>query len=135
MTFGGVSWREAPETAAAMFAVLPVMRQLHEMLSHLGEALALAPGEAIEAELVVLRDEVEALTGEAPELLLALDLAAVRSRARPAAAAGQRRSRGRGRRGRQTPKTLPRRVGPGRTCSAQTSDARICGPRTCAART
>ena len=35
-TFGGRSWREAPELAAAQFAVLPVVRQLHE--------IALVPG-------------------------------------------------------------------------------------------
>src|SRR4051812_13802483 len=34
-TFAGRSWRESPELAGAMFAVLPVMRQLHEMLWHL----------------------------------------------------------------------------------------------------
>jgi Pentapeptide repeats (8 copies) len=113
VTFGGVSWREAPETADAMYAVLPVMRQLHEMLSHLGEALALAPGEAIEAELVALRDEVEALTGAAPETLLALDLAAVRTRVGPLLQRTSADVRAAARRGRQTPKTLPRRVGPG----------------------
>ena len=40
-TFGGHSWRESPELAAAMFAVLPVMRQLHEILWYLAEAAAL----------------------------------------------------------------------------------------------
>jgi uncharacterized protein YjbI with pentapeptide repeats len=38
VTFGAVSWHEAPETSGAMFAALPVMRQLHEMLWYLVEA-------------------------------------------------------------------------------------------------
>ena len=38
VTFGGRTWRESPELAGAMFAVLPVMRQLHEMLWYLTEA-------------------------------------------------------------------------------------------------
>ena len=40
-TFGGRSWREAPELAAAQFAVLPVVRQLHEALWYLTEAESL----------------------------------------------------------------------------------------------
>src|SRR5919107_782037 len=42
-TFGGRSWREAPELAAAQFAVLPVVRQLHEALWYLTEAEELTP--------------------------------------------------------------------------------------------
>lgn len=41
VTFGGVSWREAPETARQMYEVFPVVRQLHELLRYLTEALAL----------------------------------------------------------------------------------------------
>ncbi|MFE6856700.1 pentapeptide repeat-containing protein, partial [Streptomyces sp. NPDC057674] len=40
VTFGGVSWREAPETASRMYDVFYVMRQLHELLRYLTEALA-----------------------------------------------------------------------------------------------
>ncbi|MBY3552484.1 pentapeptide repeat-containing protein [Modestobacter lapidis] len=40
-TFGGRDWREAPETATAMFAGFAVMRQLHELLWHLTEACTL----------------------------------------------------------------------------------------------
>ncbi|MBW8766297.1 MAG: pentapeptide repeat-containing protein, partial [Geodermatophilales bacterium] len=41
VTFGGRSWREAPELAASQFAVFPVLRQLHEMLWYLTEAESL----------------------------------------------------------------------------------------------
>ena len=37
--FGGVSWREAPDTAALMFQTLPIVRQLHELLWFVTEAL------------------------------------------------------------------------------------------------
>ena len=51
VSFGGVSWRDAPETAAQMFAVLPVMHQVHEMLAHLSEAIALSSASAPPAAL------------------------------------------------------------------------------------
>ncbi len=37
-TFDGVSWREAPESAAVMFAAFATMRPLHELLVYLHEA-------------------------------------------------------------------------------------------------
>src|SRR3954465_15143997 len=46
-TFGGQSWREAPEPAASQFAVFPVMRQLHEMLWYLTEAEVLTEAEIL----------------------------------------------------------------------------------------
>lgn len=44
VTFGGTDWRQAPESARPMFEVLPVMRQLHELLWYVTEALDLAAG-------------------------------------------------------------------------------------------
>jgi len=46
VSFGGASWREAPDTASAMFAMLPVMRQLHELLAYLEEAIKLRSRES-----------------------------------------------------------------------------------------
>jgi hypothetical protein len=80
VTFGGVSWREAPATAPMMYAVLPVMRQLHEMLAHLRDALALEPDEATRHGLTAVADEISAATDGTPDELLAVDLVAVRSR-------------------------------------------------------
>src|SRR3712207_1669218 len=57
-TFGGRSWREAPELAAAQFAVLPVMRQLHEILWYLAEAGTLG---VLRAEVGALRERTERL--------------------------------------------------------------------------
>lgn len=41
VTFGGRDWRAHPETRAEMFEAFPVMRQLHELLFYVAEALAL----------------------------------------------------------------------------------------------
>lgn len=40
-TFGGTDWRQDPDSARQMFDVFPVMRQLHELLWYLTEALTL----------------------------------------------------------------------------------------------
>jgi len=42
VTFGGRDWRTHPDEREAMFAVFPVMRQLHELLWYVDHALGLA---------------------------------------------------------------------------------------------
>ncbi|MDH6119465.1 uncharacterized protein YjbI with pentapeptide repeats [Kitasatospora sp. GAS204A] len=76
LTYGGTSWRQAPATAREMFDVFPLMRQLHELLWYLNEALTLAPTAALRTLLA----ETEALTTGTPAELLALDVAAHRGR-------------------------------------------------------
>lgn len=73
-TFGGVSWREAPETSASMFAALPVMHQLHEMLWYLADVLNRTATQPLQAELADSYAATEALTRTDAEALLALDL-------------------------------------------------------------
>ncbi|MFF4227865.1 pentapeptide repeat-containing protein [Streptomyces sp. NPDC001820] len=75
VTFGGTDWRQAPETASQMFAVFRVVRQLHELLRYLTEALALRPARPLHGELRRLLDETGRLTGLAPESLEKLDVA------------------------------------------------------------
>ena len=77
-TYGGTSWRERPETRGEMFAVFPVMRELHELLWYLTEAVELAPS----AEVRDLLAETEALTLLPAAEILALDAPAHHSRAR-----------------------------------------------------
>jgi hypothetical protein len=77
-SFGGRSWRQAPEAAAPMFAALPVVRQLHEMLWYLEEVLALPAAAALHADTVDLRDRTEALADSSPDRLGAVDVAAHR---------------------------------------------------------
>jgi uncharacterized protein YjbI with pentapeptide repeats len=56
----GVSWREQP--GQKMFEALPIMRQLHELLWYLTEALQLKETRQIHAELQKRRDHVDELT-------------------------------------------------------------------------
>jgi len=79
VTFGGRNWRTTPELARPMFAALPVMRQLHELLWYLAEAVARA-GEPLLAEVRELQLETEQHTGLGPAELAALDIAAHRGR-------------------------------------------------------
>ncbi|WNV91794.1 pentapeptide repeat-containing protein [Umezawaea sp. Da 62-37] len=74
VAFGGESWRESKDTAKSMFAVFPVMRQLHELLWYLTEALALRAAKSIRADLQAALDETERLTRTAPDAFGALDV-------------------------------------------------------------
>ncbi|MBB2911432.1 uncharacterized protein YjbI with pentapeptide repeats [Streptosporangium becharense] len=78
VTFGGQDWRRAPGTAKQMFAVFPVMRQLHELLWYLAEALTLPPARPIHDEIRLALDETERLTRNDPGALLEVDVAAHR---------------------------------------------------------
>lgn len=79
VTYGGRSWREAPETAPEMFAVFGTMRQLHEILWYLTEASEKRPAPDVTALLA----EVADLTGADAATLVAVDVEALRHRARP----------------------------------------------------
>ncbi|WP_239159215.1 pentapeptide repeat-containing protein [Winogradskya humida] len=83
VTFGGRNWRDTPGIAGQMFATLPVMRQLHELLWYLIEALALPAAQKIHPRLEQARDETVELTMGTPEALLSLDLDAYRSKVNP----------------------------------------------------
>jgi hypothetical protein len=77
-TFGGRAWREEPRLAAAQFAVLPVMRQLHEALWYLLEAESLPAASSLRAEVRALRERTERMAAGSPEELTALDAGAHR---------------------------------------------------------
>ncbi|MFE7115168.1 pentapeptide repeat-containing protein [Streptomyces sp. NPDC057654] len=78
VTFGGRDWRQAPETARPMFDVFPVMRQLHELLWYLAEALSLPQARSLHGELRDALRRTERLTEGGAEELAALDVAAHR---------------------------------------------------------
>jgi uncharacterized protein YjbI with pentapeptide repeats len=78
VTFGGRDWRQAPEIAAQMFDVFAIVRQLHELLWYLTEALAMRPARALHGELSAALRETERLAGGSPEALAALDVNAHR---------------------------------------------------------
>lgn len=82
-TFGGVSWRDDPRTRASMFAVFPVMREVHELLWYLNEAVSLTaipsatalPGAtALRADVLDVRERTERIADGAPEAILAADV-------------------------------------------------------------
>lgn len=79
VTFGGRDWRQDRVAAAQMFAVFPVMRNLHELLRYLAEALDLEPARPIRADLERTYADVDALTHRPPEALLEIDVDAVRA--------------------------------------------------------
>jgi uncharacterized protein YjbI with pentapeptide repeats len=78
VTFSGRDWRQAPHTARQMFDVFPVMRQLHELLWYLTEALTLPPARPIHGELRRALEKTEQLTGGSAQELTELDMAAHR---------------------------------------------------------
>ncbi|MCD7438015.1 pentapeptide repeat-containing protein [Streptomyces lincolnensis] len=81
ITFGGRDWRTGGrEHARRMMEVFPVVRQLHELLRYLTEALALPAARPVHPELRRALDETEALTRRSPEEIGALDVGAHRQR-------------------------------------------------------
>ncbi|MFF2089195.1 pentapeptide repeat-containing protein [Paenibacillus sp. NPDC058174] len=73
-TFKGKSWREAPETAKLMFDVLPVMRQLQELLWYINEALTYPAARSLHEKLGDMYDQIERLTLLRPEEVMKLDI-------------------------------------------------------------
>ena len=67
--FGGRDWRSNPETAQQMFQTLPPLRELHQLLWFLTEALSRTPdGPESDQLLLVLQDTVNRSNGRADEL-------------------------------------------------------------------
>ncbi|WP_461085805.1 pentapeptide repeat-containing protein [Streptomyces deserti] len=79
ITFGGRDWRTGSrEHARRMFDVFPVVRQLHELLWYLTEALTLRAARPVHAELRRALERTERLTRRSPGELAVLDVAAHR---------------------------------------------------------
>jgi uncharacterized protein YjbI with pentapeptide repeats len=74
VTFGGQDWRRSPHIAARMFEAFTIMRQLHELLWYLSEALSMQPAHALYGELRLALDETERLTRSSPDTLVELDV-------------------------------------------------------------
>ncbi|MET8827188.1 pentapeptide repeat-containing protein [Streptomyces sp. NPDC004610] len=79
VVFGGLDWRTGPpERARRMFEVFPVVRQLHELLRYLTEALTLPAARPVHPEVRRALERTERLTDGSPGELAALDVAAHR---------------------------------------------------------
>ena len=96
VTFGGQDWRTGPaQDARRMFDVFPVVRQLHELLWYLTEALTLPAARPVHADLRRALDRTEDLTRGTPEELAALDVRRAPAGGQRAAAEDQRAGAGR----------------------------------------
>ncbi|MFE2446890.1 pentapeptide repeat-containing protein [Streptomyces melanosporofaciens] len=80
LTFEGRDWRRHPGTASEMFAVLPTMRHLHELLWYLTEALTLPAARPVHGAVRRALEETERLTRGSASELMELDVAAHRDR-------------------------------------------------------
>jgi uncharacterized protein YjbI with pentapeptide repeats len=78
VTFGGQDWRRTPPIAAQMFRVFGIMRQLHELLWYVTEALRLEAARSLHGELRLALDETERLTHQSAGVLAELDVTAHR---------------------------------------------------------
>ncbi|SHK93629.1 pentapeptide repeat-containing protein [Actinacidiphila paucisporea] len=78
-TFAGHDWRDAADGGRAMFAVLPVVRQLHELLRHLAELRTLPAAATLYGPAAAAAARIEELSLGTAQSLLALDVAAERS--------------------------------------------------------
>ena len=79
VSYLGVSWKDAPDSARQMFDVFTTMRQLHELLWYLDEALTLPAARTLHGEMRRLFDETERSTREPAPDILAIDVDARRS--------------------------------------------------------
>lgn len=77
--YEGRSWREDQERAKEMFAVFPVVQQLHEMLWYLQQALSLKESREIHPDLQEAYEKTVQLTFLSPEEILDLDVHAHRT--------------------------------------------------------
>ena len=77
-TFGGTDWRQHRDTARQMFDVFPVMRQLHELLWYLTEALTLPEASPIRPDIERALEKTERLTRGTPAEVAETDVDAHR---------------------------------------------------------
>ncbi|MFF9478312.1 pentapeptide repeat-containing protein [Streptomyces sp. NPDC014733] len=78
VTFAGRHWRENPVTARRMFEVFPVMRQLHELLRYLAEALEWPQARTVRGELRRAFDDLDGVTRGSAEEITGADVPAIR---------------------------------------------------------
>ena len=74
ITFGRQDWSETPEIGESMFAVFMIMRQIHELLMYLTEALKLEAAQPLYGELQLRLDELQRISLESADSLRELDV-------------------------------------------------------------
>jgi uncharacterized protein YjbI with pentapeptide repeats len=73
-TFGGRDWRSGPAVARQMFDAFPVMRQLHELLWYIGEALSYGAAAPVHPQLRTAQAVTVRLAASAAEDFVGLDV-------------------------------------------------------------
>jgi uncharacterized protein YjbI with pentapeptide repeats len=73
-TFGGRDWRSGAAVARPMFDAFPVMRQLHELLWYIGEALSYGSAAPVHAELRQMQSLTVELTESSVDDFTRLDV-------------------------------------------------------------
>lgn len=79
-TYAGNDWRTHPDLSAEMFAVFPVMRQLHELLRYVSDALSYPDAQPVHAELQQAWEVTTQMAEAPPADIVTLDLASHRGR-------------------------------------------------------
>ncbi|MDP3386034.1 MAG: pentapeptide repeat-containing protein [Eubacteriales bacterium] len=80
ITYNGQDWRKFPESASQMFEVFSIMRQLHEMLWYLSEAILKVTDSVSHDDLESLLIETEGLTCLSASHLIELGTASHRAK-------------------------------------------------------
>ncbi|MCK6075137.1 pentapeptide repeat-containing protein [Paenibacillus silvae] len=79
VTYADKSWRTHPESAREMFDRLPVLRQIHELISYMREVMMRQDTSSLHAAMTEAYPGVLQLSELEPAALLALDLTSHRS--------------------------------------------------------
>ncbi|WP_240322566.1 pentapeptide repeat-containing protein [Austwickia chelonae] len=79
ITFGRIDWRQVPKTAGSMFEVFSVIRQLHELLWYITEALDLPSARPVHKELRKALAHIDGVTRGSVESISALNVNTLRS--------------------------------------------------------
>jgi len=95
-TFRGADWRTDRAVAGAMFASLPIMRQLHELMWYVVEALKLEEAQPVHRKLREALAEIERLGEGSADELRRLDLDAHRRKVNVILQRASEMARGRG---------------------------------------
>lgn len=93
VTFGARSWRSIPSRAPQMFEAFAIMRQLHELLRYLSEALTIDAAAGLRPALTEVVASIEQLTYVPAAALLAVDAGSLRAQVGPLLAHASRLAR------------------------------------------
>ncbi|PYE49698.1 pentapeptide repeat-containing protein [Paenibacillus barcinonensis] len=79
VTYAGRSWRTHPQSAREMFDCLPVLRQIHELISYMREVLMRPDTSSLHTALDEIYPDVARLSELEPAALLQLDITSHRA--------------------------------------------------------